>query len=597
MSKILDQITNEVHQYLFETAEISDGVSFSEYKLKKRINFFKNRHYPTGKVTEEGDIEYWFDIIHPRVNDEVKNLRLDSKYFTVFSKNPIGDFPAVYIANCKLSEWMEENGKADELSEATEDFSADGNLLLERTSNGYERWDMLNTFLTNTTARTVNETAIIKRFYMTQSDLRKKKGVYDNVDEVIRDCGNKFFTKTELGVVEQSQTPLYELYCRTGEVSEEVLFDAQKLNKKGDPDKYILARIVVCGIKKGKTTERYVLFAEALPAGDRMSDWFKEAHRGPYKGRWFREGLYELLFDQQTAYNDITIEIMRAVPWNTRAFFRHTDVRTLNNIRTALKNGSLIKSADLQQIQVSARVSEALATRNAILEDANSIANSFEVIQGKSVPSGMPFRLGALLDVNASKLYEHLRKKLAVPYRHVYKEFLLERFIKDIKGKDIIRLTGDAQFIERYRRLVAESWFNKNLPIIGPYTPETREALIKEKMIELQKIDPVLKNNKEIWKEVLPRLYVTIVGENFNVEEQETIGTMLQFETDPIRRAFLLDYIYALKGIPIPPGVQALVPQVSGGAAAASSQLPGGGDGGEDGAPVETEAEPAPAQV
>ena len=109
--KIIDTIQQEVHQYLFESPEISDGIQFSEYKLKKRINYFRHNYYPTGKLTEDGDYEYWFDLIQPRVNAGVKNLRLDAKYFLVFSRNPVKDFSAVYIANAKLADWMEETHK------------------------------------------------------------------------------------------------------------------------------------------------------------------------------------------------------------------------------------------------------------------------------------------------------------------------------------------------------------------------------------------------------------------------------------------------------------------------------------------------------
>jgi hypothetical protein len=61
---------------------------------------------------------------------------------------------------------------------------------------------------------------------------------------------------------------------------------------------------------------------------------------------------------------------------------------------------------------------------------------------------------------------------------------------------------------------------------------------------------------------VLKRLHVTITGDNFgNTEALQTIGSMLQFEQDPIRRAFLMDYIYRSKNIPIPPQVQQPQPE------------------------------------
>lgn len=552
--KILDTITNEIQTYLFESAEVGDGIQFSEYKLKKRINYFRHNYYPTGKVTEEGDYEYWWDLIQPRINTGVKNMRLDSKYFLVFSRNPIGDFPAVYISNAKLAEWMDENHKSEEFNESTAEYYGLGNILFRKTSDGYEVCDFLNTFITNQTAKTVDDTDILERFYLAQSELREKDGLYKNVDQVITDCGNKFFAKTELGIGESKTKPMYELYRRTGEISEQDLFEAQG-KKGGDPNKFVLARVIGAGLKRGKKDKRYILFAEKLEG--KMSDYFVEAHAGDYKGRWWREGLYELLMDYQVRWNDINNEIARGLSWAAKTLFRHTDVRTLQNVRTALSNGSLIKSADIQQIQVRMQGFDQLANeRNNLIRLADQIANSFEAVMGEPQPRKTTLGEVQIQDVNATKFFEHLRKKLAIAYRRVYRENVLKPFIKYIKGEDIIRLTGDYSFIDGFREMLAESWFWKNIVIIGPHTPDERDQIIKLKTQELKKQDPTLKNTKEIWKEVLPRLFITIVGENFNVDEQRTVMQMLQFEQDPIRRAWLTDYIYRSKGIPVPPPVQ-----------------------------------------
>jgi len=557
---ICGQIKTEITDYFGGGVPLPTGDVYSEWKLKKRIYTYKDRYYPTGKVNRNGEIEYWFDGIQPRVNDEIKNLRLDSKYFMIWHINPVQYFAPVYIANASLVDFMDTTGRAEELMSANEDFSADGNLLFRKTSKNYDKCDMLNTFLTNTLAKSVDETAINERFYLTQSELRSRDGLYKNVNNVIDKCKNTYFKPGEKTIGTNKSTPLYELYRRTGEVSEKTLFEAQGKEEKGDANKYVLAMIIVAGLtgdEKGE--DEYVLFAEKLTG--KMSDHFKEAHRGPYKGKWWREGLYELLFDQQTAYNELTNEIMRAIPWNTSAFFRHTDIRTLNSIRRGLKRGSLIKSGDIQQVQVQARIAEAIQARNGVLQEMDRIAGSYEVVQGVVPASGTPLGTTELMNQNANKLYDFLRKKLAVPYRYVYKEFTIPTLVSDLKGKDIIKLTGNQQVLDGFRRIAAWSWYMNNLALIGPHSPEIRESLIQEKIVELKTVDPLLKNSKEIWKEILPGLRVTVVGENYNTAEISTAMQMLPLEVDPVRRAFLLDLVYSSKGLPVPPAVQQQVQQ------------------------------------
>lgn len=559
--KILDVITDEVHNYLNGDVEISDGIRFSEYKLKKRIMFFKNKHYPTGKITESGDYEYWFDLIHPAVNNEIKNLDFDSKHVMVFSKNPVADFAAVFTANLGLQEFMWEEGIAQDLNATVEDFSADGNVLFRKTKNGYEKWDMLNTFLTNPTARTVNDTDIIERFYMSQMELREMEssGVYSNVDEVIQHCGNKFFSKTEKGVVQTKSSLTYELFRRTGHMSERDLFEAQG-KEGGDSNKYVLARVVVAGIRKGKKDQRYVLYADDLKGN--MSDWFKEAHRGPYKGKWFREGLYELLFDHQVRYNEISNQIARGLEWASKVLFSHNDITTIQNVRVALENGDLIKSESVRQIEVRMQgFDQLVADRNAVIQQANEISNAFEIVQGKNLPSQTAFRTAATMDINATKLYVFLRQKLAVCYKEVFADFVLKNHIAKMKTKDILRVTGDSQFIDKFRQMAVNGWYCKNLAKIGPHSPEMRQEIFRLKLEQYQADDIMIENIKEIWKDVMPRLRITITGENYLVEEIQTISEMLQYEADPVRRAYLLDTVYAAKGIPVPPAVQQQVEQ------------------------------------
>jgi len=558
MKDIADIIKAEVNDYSNKTVEIADGIEYSEYKLKRRIANFKNRHYPTGKITDTGEYEHWFDIIQPRVNSAVKNIRIDTKHVTLFSRSPIKDFPAVYVGKLAMNEWMWETGRAEELKDAVEMFCADGNVLLRRCKDGYELWDPDNTFITNPLAKTIEQTAIIERFYLTQSELRE--GGYDNVDDVIKHCGNKYYKRTEKSKEEESSTPLYELFRRTGEISEKMLRKAQG-RSGGREDKYVYARVIVAGIGAGSGKER-VLFAEQFPDGQTMRDYYREAHFGAYKGRWWREGMYELLMDHQVRANDIGNQLARGLEWAAKVLFRHTDVRTLQNVRTALDNGALIKSADLQQVEVRMQgFDQLVADWNRLNEDADKIANSFEVVQGGQVPSGTPFQLGDLMDTNATKYYAFLRQKLAIAYSGAFKDFVLPTFVRDMKGKDIIRVTGDTEMLREFRRLIADHWYQKNLARIGPHTPEIAMELKTAKMAELEREDPAIQNVKKIWEGVLPRLNVTIAGENYSIDEQRTAIQMLPYEQDPGRRDYIMDYIYAARGIPVPPKTQQQQPQ------------------------------------
>lgn len=568
--KIIDIIEAEAGQYLGGEVQISEGVSFSQHKLVRRINLYKNRVYPEGKVNKQGEYKYWFDITAPRVNNEVKNLRFGSKNILPFSVNPIGDFAAVFTLNAGLDEWMWETGREEEFTDSIETFSADGNVLFKRIKGGYETCDFSNTFIINQRAKTVNDTAIIQRAQLSQSQLRSIS-VYKNIEAVVASGGNKFFKATKNSAATATTNPLYEIFERNGEVSEADLFEAQG-KKGGDANKYLLARIVVSGLAHSKDTDKHVLFAEPLTG--KMSDHFIEAHRGPYKGRWWREGMYELLFDHQYRANEIGIQLSRGLDWASKVIFSGENPQVVQNMRTDLANGDYIKG-NITQVQVRMQgLDQLIADWNRLLEDADRIANSFEIIQGGDMPANMPFQLGQLLDNNASKLFVMLRGKLGHAYARVYKDWVLPEYVRSLRAKDIIRVTGNAEFIERFRTIAVESWYQQNLAKIGPHTKEMADALKQAKLEELSQTEPLIENDRKMWDGILPRIRITITGENYDVSENlQTIASSLQFEQDPVRRAFLLDTIYSAKGIPVPPAVQQAITQPQNGGPTTDKQM------------------------
>src|SRR3989344_4489642 len=93
------RIESEISNYISRKIEISSGVFFSQYNLINRIYKFRNRDLSGSKIKSDLSYDYYFDIISPRVDSEVKNLRFDTKNILVFSQSPRKDFAAVFLAN------------------------------------------------------------------------------------------------------------------------------------------------------------------------------------------------------------------------------------------------------------------------------------------------------------------------------------------------------------------------------------------------------------------------------------------------------------------------------------------------------------------
>jgi len=537
----------EIRTYQEDRVQLSDGVPFSQFRLVKRISLYENQVYPRGKVDSQNNYKYWYDIITPRVNDEVKNIDFDRKNIMFYSDSYM-DRVAVYLSNLRLRGWMQETGQGEELNDAVEEFSAWGNVVWKKIKGGYERVDLKNFYVLNQTAKSLQESAVIERHTLTQSDLREKEGVWKNIDKVIADCSNREFSSTRDSKTSITTNPQYEIYERNGEISTKALNEAQG-KTGGSNDNYVLAKVIVAGISKYGRRAKYVLFAEKL---DEMP--YREAHRGRYKGKWFREGLYEMLFDCQTRANELGNQIARGLEWASKTIFKTSDTTFYQNVLTDMRNGDILKAREFSQIEVRMQgLDQLMVDWNRNLQTADRLSNSYEVVRGETLPSNTPFRLGAMMDQNANKLFDFLRGKLALGFQCLIEDWVLPDLLKDLRAKKVIDLTNSEENLKDYYEMVVSAWYNMNLLYLPPHSPEMAQTLKERKMEEITKNKKaVIKIEKGFWDGFKPRVKVVITGENVQLAgELESLYSFIQLEADPIRRTALIEMAMAKKNIDI----------------------------------------------
>ena len=544
--KIIEQ---EVKDYITEQVEIFEGYNFSQYKLIKRIVYYQNQVYPKGKLDSHGNYKYWFDIISPRIDSEVKNIDFDTKDIQVYSDSD-KDSARVLIANGFLKEWLKNTGQGEKINEIVEDGSGWGNVIFKKIKGGYEICDIRNVFVINQTAKSLNDSPVIERHILTQSDLREKEGIWKNIDNVIKSCGGKLFSSTLSENPKETENPYYEIFERNGEISQEDLFEAMG-KSGGSPDKYVLAKIVVAGMKKkgNKKDIKYILYADTIPYMP-----YKEYHRGRFQGRWFRVGMYELLMDIQTRSNEIGNQIARGLEWSSKTIFRSKDKVIAQNVLDDLSSGDIIRSEDLSQVQVRMQgLDQLIADWNRLMQLADKLSNSYEVVTGETLPSGTPFRLGALLNQNANKLFDFIREKLTLSLQSLVEEWVLPDLLKDLKAKDVLRITGDDEWLSRYYEILVNSWYVRNLIVIGPHSLEEANFLKMGKLQELLKSkEATIDLEKGYWREFKPRIGINITGERVALmAELETLANFINLESDPVRRTALIELAMKKKGIDI----------------------------------------------
>lgn len=570
--KIFSLMENEINAYLTQDTEISEGYRYSQYKVIKRLMLYANCVFPKGKLNKLGQYKYWIDISAPRIDNDVKNTDFDTRDIFL-SSNSEKDTAVILLCNLYLQTWLRDNAKAVELNEAIEEGAGWGNVVWKKIHKGYEKVDLKNLYVINQTAKTLQDTPVIERHIVNQSYLRTQSAIWDNVEEVIKNCGNKGFSATPQGIIETKETPYYEIYVRNGEISEAELFEARG-KTGGSETKYFLSKVICAGLSKSSPSgSKYVLFADKI---DGMP--YKEYHRGRYHGRWLRLGLYEILFDIQTRANEISTQIARGLEWASKTFFRSQDRLFVQNITTQMSSGEVIRSTDLQQIPVRMEgLDQLIADWNRLMITADKLCNSYEILMGEMTPAGTSFKLGAMINQNANKFYDFIREKLSLALQSVFQDWVLEDLMKDLKKEKVLKLTGDENSINRFYEILVNSWYLRNLLALPAHSSEQATLIKQSKLTELlAKPEKFIALESGWLDNVKPRVNVVISGENTHlITELETLASFIALEQDPVRRSYLIQLAMKKKGIDVENMPRSTPEQLTGKPEQLMSMMPG----------------------
>ncbi len=547
------QIENEIRQYTTEVVDVG-GSDYSQYKLVKRISIFESQTYPN-KFDSQGNYKFWFDIITPRIWSEVKNIDFDTKDAKVFSDGKNDDL-AVILTNLKLKEYLRDTGQSEEFNAAIEEGSGFGNVVWKKIKGGYERADLKNFYVINQTAKSLKDTPVIERHQLDSSDLRAKAGVWENVKDVLDKCKSDTY-KTQLESQAKNTTvPYYEIFERNGEVC---LKDLKETNREevqiGDEDKFVFAKVIGAGTKSSTNTVsiEFIMFAEQMKGKDN-SDLYEEFHRGVYAGRWFRKGMYELLFDNEVRANQIGNQIARGLEYAATLLLAAEDKLLVQNVLTDLKNGDVIRAKDLKQVDLRMHgFDQLVADWNRNLNHANELANSMEVVLGITPASGTPLGTSQLLNANAGKLFDVIREKLAIPFTRLFEDSIVPDLVDELSVQEVLRLTGDAAMLDRLFDMIVNDWYVRNLVAIGPHGAEIGDALKAQKLAELKKRPELMMSGlKAVFKDFKPRVSVVITGEQSTLAaDMETLESFIGLEQDPVRRTYMIEMALAKKGFDV----------------------------------------------
>lgn len=532
----VDQVTT---RYRSETNQVDvvEGLSLSTYSLLREIEFLSSSHYMIGDVDEDGQIRPFLDITTRILENQRAAEEIDTSDINLVTHDPQFYTRAMLLDRYNQN-WMQDKRFDQTINEAIETRGKYGGLLLKVT----ETDDDIDVNVVDWTTFAGDEAdlesgvKVLTHFYTPADLIEKGKELGWNMDEVY--AAIEFYADSQQEASEfREQRQTNGNYVLVRELVG--VLPKSYLDENADEHDYVWQlHYLTCaefhdssGRSQGKT-----LFSTELPSNP--------FYYLPYKKRGANNKLIGI--GQVERAKHAQIQSNRAAQqWKKAMDFASTHVLQSastglkgKNVLTQIKPGTIIKVDDGKPIQGVDMSPQALAHLdrylNAWQTQVDRATGTFAVATGETLPSGTPYRLGAILDQNAQSQFDLRREELGILLNRIYRERIIPFLIRRIKNSQEINLDFTPDQLQQIdfeiENYVADKQILKNY-FDGVYDDQPLMmkfvAMQEDKLAIMEGVDKMLKKGKnrrkikndmglkwrEYWNECDGKLYVEVTNE------------------------------------------------------------------------------------
>ncbi|MFH1052764.1 MAG: hypothetical protein V1779_17730 [bacterium] len=556
--KAVNLITEEIHNYENGTINLSDNVEFSQYQTVQNIITQQNKGFLTELAPGQSDDREYYDIVSPMIETAVSNIDIDTDNIEPYTDSP--EYLAhEYVARVKLRNFLRQTNHGTVLNEIIYQFVDDGNIIVRKVDNDGEIYRPVlpaNLYVIDQSARTLEDTAVIEKDTMNQTEVRDMKE-WNNKEKVYEMCN----------VGDSGLIPYYEIFYRYGEISKETLgkIKEEVHGTKYDPqdndaNEFVQALMVMAKAKSGTKDENnnqidgIIVFAEELiPEEIKITRRLKVKRYKPYEfarlgkfnGRFWGEGYRETAMPYQNRANELGNQIRKVMKLASKMVFWSSDDKIAGkNILSSIKNGQILKAKDLQLLNnIFPNLSLYAEEWNRNIDECTKALKAFEVATGENMPSSTSATAVAVQNQAVGKYYNFKRERFGLFISSVFKRWVLPELTKITDDEDI-ELTGDISQVEAIIEACAKGWVIKNYMKTvalsgGIVSKQDWEQLVEVKKQEwLKNPKNYIKVFKDFFKDIELYVGINTTGEAFN--KQARISNMLQllqYELNPALQA------------------------------------------------------------
>ena len=411
------------------------GYQFNQRKMLNLIELYDNSKFESGLIDSEGQRKLFLNIGTFRRKVASKQIRLGVKDYSFIPDNYDSIWKTWFLAR-QFKVWARENGQGELINELEESYPKYGHIVVKRVGKKLERV-MLSNLINPQDCKTLKDAflcghGIIECHEYTEHQLKEFKD----------------WKTDDVEIPESGKIKVYERYglVKRADIDR---FNEKKVDKEDDEKVFALS--IATYDDSGKQKSEGLLYAQEISESDFP---YEEEAWDKQDGRWLGIGEIENQMENQIARNSSANLRRRAMLWSSKKLFQSTDEAVQKNLVKEVRDGQVLNIApngNITPIDMTTRALPDFNAEDSLWEqNSNQKSFTFEVATGEALPSGTPFRLGALLENSVSTHFQRMREKFGLFLIRSYFNQLIPIFKKQTK-EHTISIAGSEEGIEHLR--------------------------------------------------------------------------------------------------------------------------------------------------
>lgn len=505
---IFKEINSLIGTYNNKSIQIIDGLYYNQYQTIKKIEFYWNSQYINGQLDELGRIKPFYNLSKFRVNVATRATDIDVKDVRITSDNR-NDRVRSMLLNHELKNWMKEADFSKLLNDWGKTRAKYGGALIkkciEKEEDGSKNlkielveWKNVITDQTD-----IENGVIIEVHYMSPSDLSKKIGVWENVEEAMKLATKSRGIKGNKDQATENKIPVYEVH---GEFPE----NYNPETPEGNPNKYQKMQFIIAG----NETNKQVLL------------WSEVEDENPYRylawdyvsGRGLGIGIVEDGFEAQMWTNDAIIAEKNVMDLAGKVFIKTNSKQLGNNIISDMDNGQVIELEDGADANLLNLTPSSLPQFQNTVERWNTqyerATNTFDAVTGEQLPSNTTLGSVAIQSAQASSFFDYRREEAGIFWTEVLMDWVLPHLIKKINKEHVLASEFSIDELKMIDNAFAVNETNNRV----------KEAILSGKIVSMEEYDQAIEAFTQFIGQDGKRRYLEIPKDYFkNYEDNLTI--------------------------------------------------------------------------